>query len=238
MQNMFDYGHFTATAFTPSSGSADLIQPETPVTFDHVSAETHSAPGYFLGHALAQLKDIWILARNEDGLILVDMHAAHERILYEKLKTAADENTLQTQSLLIPISFRADDIQTGMAETYQDTLLSLGFDITALSPGTLAVRTVPALLGEADIETMVKDILFDLHEYGVSAIAGEKRNQLLATMACHHAVRANRTLSLPEMNALLRQMEITENAGQCNHGRPTWIQINWQTLDTLFMRGQ
>lgn len=191
-----------------------------------------------LGFALAQLRDTWILAQNQNGLILVDMHAAHERILYEKLKADVDAGTLQVQSLLVPITFRADQIQEGTAQEYKELLFSLGLDIASLSPGTLAIRSVPALLREADIENMVKEMLFELHEYGVSVIAEEKRNELLATISCHRSVRANRSLTLPEMNALLRQMEVTEKSDVCNHGRPTWIQIDWKSLDGFFMRGK
>lgn len=240
-QTTINYGNFVSGALREHAG---MQTQEDQVSLsrtapDRVSRETiQENQEHPLGFALAQLRDTWILAQNPDGLILIDMHAAHERILYEKLKKAVDENTLQTQTLLIPVSFRVNDIQAGTVEEYESTLLSLGFDITSLSPGTLAIRRVPALLKEADIESMVKDMLNELHEYGVSVIVGEKRNELLATVACHRSVRANRSLSLPEMNALLRQMEMTENAGQCNHGRPTWIQVSWQELDSFFLRGQ
>ncbi len=235
-QGMAEYGSFASSAFKGRPAppfSAPVPFPETTEAPPAPIQEVHP-----LGYALAQLRDTWILAQNRDGLILIDMHAAHERILYEKLKAEVDASTLQTQSLLVPISFKVNDIQGGTAEEYRDTLLSLGFDITSLSPGTLAIRSIPALLREADIESMLKDMLQELHEYGISVIAGEKRNELLATISCHRSVRTNRTLTLPEMNALLRQMETTENADQCNHGRPTWRQIDWQTLDAFFMRGQ
>lgn len=242
-QNLTEYGSFVSAALKnrPQLPLADTPQPasESPQVLSAYAEEAPAvAEAHPLGYALAQLRDTWILAQNRDGLILVDMHAAHERILYERLKAEVDANTLQTQSLLVPISFRADDIQIGTAEEYRDTLLSLGFDITTLSPGTLAIRSVPALLREADVESVLKDMLDELHEYGTSVIAGEKRNELLATISCHRSVRANRSLTLPEMNALLRQMEVTENADQCNHGRPTWIKMDWQTLDAFFMRGQ
>lgn len=235
-QSLIDYGNFAAHAFTPPLAPP----PPAPAQADATATADDTTPReqHPLGYALAQLRDTWILAQNSQGLVLVDMHAAHERILYEKLKSAVDANTLQTQNLLVPISFQANEIEIGTAESARDTLLSLGFDITSLSPGSLAIRSVPALLRETDIENMLKDMLHDLHEYGVSHIAGEKRNQLLATISCHRSVRANRSLTLPEMNALLRQMEITENADQCNHGRPTWIQLGWQALDAFFMRGQ
>lgn len=237
------YGKFMSAALSSCSSSpSETSQSAFPVIpaaappspGKNISAE----PTHPLGYALAQLRDTWILAQNREGLILVDMHAAHERILYEKLKTDIDNGTLQTQALLVPFTLRVDDIQAGTAQEYRETLLSFGFDITSLSPGSLAIRSVPALLREANMENLVKNMLAELHEYGVSVTATEKRNELLATLSCHHAVRANRTLTLPEMNALLRSMETTENAGQCNHGRPTWIQIDWHTLDAFFMRGQ
>lgn len=237
------YGKFMSAALSSSfslpSETGQPALPAIPAAVPPLSGKDISAePLHPLGYALAQLRDTWILAQNREGLVLVDMHAAHERILYEKLKTGIDNGTLQTQALLVPFTFRVNDIEAGTAQEYRETLLSFGFDITSLSPGVLAIRSVPALLRQADMENLVKNMLAELHEYGVSVTATEKRNELLATLSCHHAVRANRTLTLPEMNALLRSMETTENAGQCNHGRPTWIQIGWQALDAFFMRGQ
>ena len=191
-----------------------------------------------LGYALAQLNEVFILAQNEHGLILVDIHAAHERILYEKLKTDLNEKAIQVQPLLIPVVFRADPVQTGTAETHRDALLAMGFDISSLSPDTLSIRSAPALLSDTDLELMVKDMLSELHEFGVSAIPDEKRNELLATIACHRSVRAKRTLGAVEMDALLRQIEVTRNADVCSHGRPTWVQIDWEALDALFRRGR
>ena len=219
------------------SHSSPLPMPATELS-DLFRIDEKTEEDFPLGFALAQLHDIYILAQNRHGLVLVDMHAAHERIVYEKLKTALDEKTLQTQTLLIPVTMKVSEVEAGTALENRETLQELGFDISALTPETIAVRTVPTLLREADTANALRNILRDMHEYGTSSIAKEKRNELLATVACHNAVRANRSLTITEMNALLRQMEQTERADQCNHGRPTWTQLGLSELDALFLRGQ
>ncbi len=191
-----------------------------------------------LGYALAQLSGIYILAQNDQGLIVVDMHAAHERIVYEKLKAALDQQQIPTQALLIPVSFAASALDIATVEEEQGVLAQLGFDIALLSPTTLAVRAMPALLKQAHAEAAARDVLHELREFGATRALTERRNELLATLACHAAVRANQQLTLAEMNGILRAMERTERCGQCNHGRPTWFQITLGELDAMFMRGK
>ncbi len=191
-----------------------------------------------LGFAIGQLSGIYILAQNAHGLVVVDMHAAHERIVYERLKAALDEQQIAAQPLLIPVSFYAEPLDVATVETEQGALKMLGFDIAPLSPTQLVVRAMPALLRQAEAETVAQEVLHELREFGASRALTERRNELLATMACHGAVRANRILSVTEMNALLREMEQTERSGQCNHGRPTWFQLSMGELDKMFMRGK
>lgn len=191
-----------------------------------------------LGFALGQLSGIYILAQNQQGLIVVDMHAAHERIVYEKLKAAFDQQQMPTQPLLIPVTFSADTLDVATAEEEQEALHQLGFELAPISTNTLAVRAMPAMLKQARAEAAAREVLHELREFGASRALTERRNELLATLACHSAVRANQQLSIPEMNAILREMEQTERADQCNHGRPTWFQVTLAELDAMFMRGK
>ncbi|HVW65794.1 MAG TPA: DNA mismatch repair endonuclease MutL [Nitrosospira sp.] len=191
-----------------------------------------------LGFALGQLLGIYILSQNERGLLVVDMHAAHERILYEKLKSALDTRTLSMQSLLVPAVFQADSLEIAAAEENSAVLHELGFEISISSPTTLVVRGVPDALKDSDVVKMARDILSELREFGSRHALVSRRNELLSSMACHGAVRANRLLTLPEMNALLREMEKIDRTDQCNHGRPTWFEISLSDLDRMFMRGR
>ena len=191
-----------------------------------------------LGYAIAQLHGIYILAENAEGLIVVDMHAAHERIGYERLKTAHDGMGLHAQPLLVPITLAVGERDADTAEREAETLTSLGFEITRAGPGSLHVRSIPALLANAEPEALLRDVLTDLREHGQSRRIASARDELLSTMACHGAVRANRRLTVPEMNGLLRDMEITERSGQCNHGRPTWARFSLAEIDRWFLRGR
>ena len=212
--------------FAPLPGTTPTSLPESPADIPP------------LGYALAQLKGIYILAENAHGLVLVDMHAAHERIMYERLKIAMANEGLSGQPLLVPESIAVSQREADCAEEHLATFQRLGFELQRLGPETLAIRQIPALLKQAEANRLVSDVLADLMEYGTSDRVQAHMNELLGTMACHGAIRANRRLAIPEMNGLLRDMENTERSGQCNHGRPTWTQMGLNDLDKLFLRGQ
>jgi DNA mismatch repair protein MutL len=191
-----------------------------------------------LGFAIAQLAGIYILAENADGLVVVDMHAAHERIVYEKLKASFDDKSIVTQPLLVPVTIAVSESEANRAEESAEIFSRLGLLVDRSGPTSLLIRQVPALLNQADAEALVRDVVSDLQESGGSNRIEETCHEILATMACHHSIRANRALTQPEMDALLREMESTERADQCNHGRPTWTTISIADLDRLFLRGQ
>jgi DNA mismatch repair protein MutL len=218
------------SSYAPTAGFDDAARPALPHSDDATLPP--------LGYAVAQLHGIYVLAESAEGLIVVDMHAAHERIGYEKLKAAHDGEGLRTQPLLVPATLAVSEREAEVAERETDTLAALGFDVTRSGPQSLTLRAVPALLAHGDVEALLRDVLADLREHGESRRVAAARDELLSTMACHGAVRANRRLTLPEMNALLREMEATERSGQCNHGRPTWARFSLSEIDRWFLRGR
>ncbi len=216
---------FAPSAFSAANTPAPSLQDAAPETWP-------------LGKAIAQLHGVYILAENAQGLVLVDMHAAHERIVYEQLKTQIDAQRISSQPLLIPATFPATAQEVATAEACAEALQALGLEISTLSSKTLAVRAVPSTLAQGDAVALARSVLAELSQHDASTVVQRARNELLATMACHGAVRANRKLTLDEMNGLLRQMEVTERSDQCNHGRPTWRQLTMRELDALFLRGR
>jgi DNA mismatch repair protein MutL len=226
-------------------GQADQIQEHTPSWTPNtdkapamLSHNENAAQEWPLGRAIAQLQGVYVLAENSQGLIVVDMHAAHERIVYERLKQQLDTTRITSQPLLIPASFAATPQEITTAENYAEVLQQLGLEVSALSAKTLAVRAVPTSLAQGDAVELTRSVLAELAQHDAATVVQRAQNEILATMACHGAVRANRKLTLDEMNALLRQMEATERSDQCNHGRPTWRQVSMRELDALFLRGR
>jgi DNA mismatch repair protein MutL len=239
----------------PARAMADLkalwsnppqVEEESPAGFSSVKIQFQTAPAvasqgeheWPLGRAIAQLQGVYILAENTHGLVVVDMHAAHERIVYERLKQQLDTTQITSQPLLIPASFSATPQEIATAESCADVLMQLGLEVSALSAKTLAVRAVPTSLAQGDCVELARSVLAELAQHDAATVVQRAQNEILATMACHGAVRANRKLNLDEMNALLRQMEATERSDQCNHGRPTWRQVGMRELDALFLRGR
>jgi DNA mismatch repair protein MutL len=256
---------YAPSPLAPSSGMAEPLAASTwaapaPARADLPGAQPDQSPGgarseapsplpapddsWPLGRAIAQIAGIYILAENSQGLVVVDMHAAHERIVYERLKTALTASAgpegprIPAQPLLIPATFAATPAEIATAETHADTLVQLGLELSSLSPTVLAVRSRPAALAEGNLVELARSVLAELAQFGASNVIARAQHEILSTMACHGAVRANRQLSLAEMNALLRDMETTERADQCNHGRPTWRQVTLRELDGLFWRGR
>ena len=219
--------------------ATDLAAPAS-FTYSHAPAPISTPDTIWpLGRAVAQLHGVYILAENSHGLVIVDMHAAHERIVYERLKAQVDGDArIASQPLLIPATFAATPHEVATAEASTDVLAMLGLEVVPFSPKTLAVRAVPTTLAHGDPVELARSVLAELAAHDASTVVQRARNEILGTMACHGAVRANRKLTLDEMNALLRQMEVTDRSDQCNHGRPTWRQLSMRELDALFLRGR
>lgn len=217
----------------PETGEIITVQVETAVA--HPQGQEDVPP---LGFAMAQLHGIYILSQNALGLVVVDMHAAHERITYERLKIAVDNQNVQSQPLLVPITLSVSEAEADAAEQFADEFANFGVLLQRAAPESIMIRQIPVILQQAEVERLVTDMLADLMQHGSSDRIQAHRNEILGTMACHGSVRANRKLTVPEMNGLLRDMEATERSGQCNHGRPTWTQMSMSDLDKLFLRGR
>ena len=222
----------------PAAWRVDGLADATPQEREGAIDATAAPGSWPLGRALAQLGGVYVLAENDAGLVIVDMHAAHERVVYERLKAGMEASGIETQSLLIPLVFAATAQEIATAESQAANLRALGLDVTPLAAGKLAVRSLPAALAGGDGAALARSVLAELAQYDATSVLQRARNELLSTMACHGAVRANRQLTLAEMNALLRDMERTERSDQCNHGRPTWRQVSLRELDALFLRGR
>ncbi|MCK0153544.1 DNA mismatch repair endonuclease MutL [Alcanivorax sp. S6407] len=233
--NSFGYGQGMRQADAYGALVQRQVEEAAPAVMPPASEDETVPP---LGYAVAQLHGIFILAENQHGMVVVDMHAAHERITYERLKQSWSDDKVRSQPLLVPVSLAVSSREADFAEEQPEVFSRLGFVVERAGPETLVVREVPAMLRNSDSESMVRDVLSDLLAQGSSERIEQKLDELLSTMACHGSVRANRRLTIPEMNALLRDMEATERSGQCNHGRPTWTQMSLKDLDRLFMRGQ
>ena len=230
-------GRFNQSALSLVDGKRNFLE-SSDKSDDFSIAENQRTDVPPLGYAIAQLHGVFILAQNDQGLVIVDTHAAHERITYERMKRALAEEGLKTQTLLVPISIALSHTEVDYAEDNKTALLELGLEIERVSDEALVVRKVPALLRDSDIEQLVRDVISDLIKFGTTDLINSKQDDLISTMACHGSVRANRQLTIQEMNALLRDMETTERSGQCNHGRPTWVFKSLAELDKLFLRGR
>ncbi|MGB0559689.1 MAG: DNA mismatch repair endonuclease MutL [Pseudohongiellaceae bacterium] len=230
-------GRFNQSALSLVDGERNFLE-SNDKSDDFSTVENQRTDVPPLGYAVAQLHGVFILAQNDQGLVIVDTHAAHERITYERMKRALAYDGLKTQTLLVPISIALSHTEVDYAEENKTALLELGLEIERVSDEALVVRKVPALLRDSDIEQLVRDVISDLIKFGTTDLINSKQDDLISTMACHGSVRANRQLTIQEMNALLRDMETTERSGQCNHGRPTWVFKSLAELDKLFLRGR
>jgi DNA mismatch repair protein MutL len=226
----------SAYRVTPSQNKGDEFTSRDISDWNEIDDNQQS--DFPLGFALAQLSGVYILAQNREGLIIVDMHAAHERIVYEQLKAALDLKEIPKQQLLIPIDVKLDLTRMAVVHENASLLNTLGFEFSISGPENIALRAIPSFLEPGKVPELAMSVIGDIMEYGATRVLQENRNEILSTLACHSAVRANRKLSVEEMNNLLRDMERTERSDQCNHGRPTWFQISLSELDHRFMRGQ